>query len=129
MYYCGYMVLFSNVETGIGLFASSLPAIRRLYFLVFKPEHGQEATPPPILNNEGIVTIGGTGAVKNNKFKPRTALISVFSTHTERGESKSRVESIYGDWERLTDVGSDSGSKKIETDEMSAVELHPVKPV
>lgn len=129
MYYCGYMVLFSNVETGIGLFASSMPAIRRLYFLIFKPEQTQESSQPQVnIMNEGIVTIGGTGGTKEAKLKARTAVMSVFSTNNDRGPTQSRADSRCGDWERLADDGSDNGSKKVGADCTYTVEMHPVKP-
>ncbi|ROW10407.1 hypothetical protein VMCG_02064 [Cytospora schulzeri] len=128
MYYCGYMVIFSNIETGIGLFASSLPAIRRLYMLINQAEPTHEATPPHMNLNKGIVTIGGTGGSKDAKLKARTAVLGVFSNPTDRGHSEAHVDRGSGSWERLTDGGSDNGSKVIRADYSYTVEMHPVKP-
>lgn len=128
MYYCGYMVLFSNVEMGIGLFASSLPAIRRLYLLSIRPERSQGSSQPPVINHDGLVTIGGGGAKKNAKAMARTTVLSVFSHPADRGHSETRVDSGRGSWERLTDGGSDNGSKTIRAEYSDTVEMHPVEP-
>ncbi|KAK8015149.1 hypothetical protein PG990_008445 [Apiospora arundinis] len=44
MSYCGSMAPLSSVETGIDLFASSLPSIRRARHLMAKPEGRDDST-------------------------------------------------------------------------------------
>lgn len=74
------------------------------------------------------VTIGGTGPTEGAKLKARTAVRGVFSNPTHRGHSEARFESGCGGWERLTDGGSDNGSKMIRADYAFTVEMRPVKP-
>ncbi|KAK8115559.1 hypothetical protein PG984_012061 [Apiospora sp. TS-2023a] len=138
MYYCGYMVLFSNVETGIGLFASSLPSIRRAYFIVIKKDGANGSSGPsnPQHDNSGIVTIGGSGGVPggNNSSKSKSSRVrNRFVNPTDLGQSEAHVDGG-GDWERLHDDGSDKGilvpqhdTTNIRVDQSYAVEMHPVE--
>ncbi|KAK7931056.1 hypothetical protein PG985_001768 [Apiospora marii] len=144
MYYCGYMVLFSNVETGIGLFASSLPSMRRAYLILVKHEgpgsgssgghnsSGLSGGRQP--NNSGIITIGGSGgAIVGNNNKSKSSRIRTrFINPTDLGQSEAHIDGG-GDWERLHDDGSDKGilvpqhdKTNIRVDQSYAVEMHPV---
>lgn len=127
--------MFSNIETGIGCFASSLPSIRRLYYLVRKPEHSSEPSQPQ--NSDNIITIGGSGMVKGKGKKAKLSTFGSVYTYTNttvRGEPEVHSEGGQGDWERLTDERSDKGflvcepeNKTIATDCTYAVELHSVE--
>ncbi|KAK8044083.1 hypothetical protein PG993_004107 [Apiospora rasikravindrae] len=134
-YYEGFMVLFSNVETGIGLFASSLPSIRRAYLILIKSE-GQNGSSgggsgasdaKQHQGNTGIITIGGSGSKpKSSRSRNR------FINPTDLGQSEAHVDGG-GEWERIGDDGSDKGilipqdnGKRIRVDQSYAVEMHPV---
>lgn len=93
-YWCGYMLLYSNIEMGIGLFASSLPAVRRLYRLVFKPELASGSGPTPHGSHQlAPLGRGDTG---------RDGTLS----GAEAGKAQTYRP---GNWERLADDGSDKG--------------------
>ncbi|KAK8085781.1 hypothetical protein PG997_007052 [Apiospora hydei] len=145
-YYEGYMVLFSNVETGIGLFASSLPSIRRAYLIFIKPE-GQDGSSggggsgasdsKHHQGNAGIITIGGSGGgmpgASGRRSQPKSSRSrSRFINPTDLGQSEAHIDGG-GEWERLGDDGSDKGiliphsnDKGIRVDQSYAVEMHPV---
>lgn len=143
MYYCGYMVLFPNVETGIGLFVFSLPSLRRAYLILIKREgadgsgHGSSGPSNTTQHgNTGIVTIGGNGRIMmsgggNSKTKS-SRVRNRFINPTELGQSEAHVDGG-GDWERLGDDGSDKGilvpqhdKTNIRVDQSYVVEMHPV---
>ncbi|KAK7991343.1 hypothetical protein PG988_000137 [Apiospora saccharicola] len=141
MYYCGYMVLFSNVETGIGLFASPLPSIRRAYLIIIRKEGtngSSNGSGPsnPQQDNSGIVTIGGTGGVMGGggNIKSKSSRVrNRFINPTDLGQSEAHVDGG-GGWERFNDYGSDKcilvpqhDKTKIRVDQSYAVEMHPVE--
>ncbi|KAK8070228.1 hypothetical protein PG994_006844 [Apiospora phragmitis] len=143
MYYEGFMMLFSNVETGIGLFASSLPSIRRAYLIFFQGQHdggdgsgghghsGGPSDDDHHLGNTGIVTIGGTGGKAGSRTKSSRSR-NRFVNPTDLGQSEAHVDGG-GAWERLGDDGSDKrmlmpNDKNIHVNQSYAVEMHPVPP-
>ena len=97
------MVLFSNIEMGIGLFASSLPAVRRFYRSTIKQSHSLSSEDKS--NSHQLPTISGTGGryVKGSAAR-RGHNESIVRAGGSKGEGYSP-----GDWERLTDEGSDKG--------------------
>lgn len=112
-YWCGHMVLYSNIETGIGLFASALPALRRFYRLHFRsggdPSSGRSDGSKS--GGHQLATFGGTNAGPH-----KMASLSRRDRHNHDGISASTAATANhqgygskGDWERLTDEDSDKG--------------------
>lgn len=107
--YIGYIVLFSNIESGIGCVATSLPAIRKLYMRHAKKEgtEGNNSGDTPGTDgskDRALVTIGGSGS----PFASRGRL----ARGVNRGVSLTTVQARgagdgEGDWERLQDGYSD----------------------
>ncbi|KAK6063622.1 integral membrane protein [Seiridium cupressi] len=126
MYYMGYIVLLSSVETGIGCIAASLPSTRAFYLRVRGLDSSKPASTP---NAKSLVTIGG-GIVDGNRSVPNR---KVFTKSTDRSTTTACVVGGAGDWERLHDDDSDKGillngkNRGIRADYSYAVELEPVK--
>ncbi|KAK6072572.1 integral membrane protein [Seiridium cupressi] len=126
MYYIGYIVLLSSVETGIGCIAASLPSTRAFYLRVRGLDSSKPASTP---NAKSLVTIGG-GIVDGNRSVPNR---KVFTKSTDRSTTTACVVGGAGDWERLHDDDSDKGillngkNRGIRADYSYAVELEPVK--
>ncbi|CAN8103229.1 unnamed protein product [Discula destructiva] len=92
-YYTGFIVLWSNIESAIGLIACSLPTVRKIF---------HHKTQTPIYSKRtSLVTFGGTGepaAARNNAFRnPTDQGISFVSVHGSANH----------DWTRLQDPDVD----------------------
>ncbi|PQE24005.1 Integral membrane protein [Rutstroemia sp. NJR-2017a WRK4] len=100
LHYTGYIVLLSNIETGIGCVASSLPALRRL--IVRRNGTTQNSKPASENLNRPSLKTFGSAPMKSNK--PR----GMFSNPTDQGKSFASVHSPNnGDWKRLRDIDSE----------------------
>ncbi|KAK7743614.1 hypothetical protein SLS53_004149 [Cytospora paraplurivora] len=109
--YVGFIVLFSNIESGIGCVATSLPAIRKLYMRLAKKEGTEDNDTSNTPKSNGsksktLVTIGGGGS----PFASRGRL----ARGVNRGVSLTTVQARGagdgdgdGDWEQLQDGDSD----------------------
>ncbi|KUI70258.1 hypothetical protein VM1G_05934 [Cytospora mali] len=106
-YYIGFIVLFSNIESGIGCIATSLPAIRKLYMRLAKKEVSESDSPgntPKDDTDKTLVTIGGGGSSPFSSRGRKSKV--VFTNPTDRGVSLVTVQANSrgdGDWERLGD--------------------------
>lgn len=99
----GYIVLWSNVESAIGLIAGSLPSLRRLIVTHVKKSSGKDSTlnPQPL----GLVTFGSV-PLTGGRSRNRT-----FKSNTEGGVSVATVHAHGdGDWKRLRDDSDMEGS-------------------
>ncbi|KAK6821291.1 hypothetical protein PG990_013314 [Apiospora arundinis] len=128
-YHVGNIVLWSNVESAIGLVAGSLPSLRRLILAKVKKSSSAESN--NMYHNGGantpvgLVTFGGTpltggGGVGGGRSKKGT-----FRNPTDMGHSVATVHaSGDGDWRRLRDSSSDKESMQgIRADYTYEVEL------
>lgn len=134
--YIGFIVLFSNIETGVGCVASCLPAMRRLYMRITKKETSENKSSNPQGTGSGIITIGGGGGGSSSRGRKQKGM---FSSVADRSVNITTVQATGGarggDWEQLHDGDSDevplSPWKKpaegIRMDCGSAVELEPVQ--
>ncbi|KAH6646008.1 hypothetical protein BKA67DRAFT_541001 [Truncatella angustata] len=93
----GKIVLYSNIESAIGLIAGSLPSLRRLIVTKVIKSSGKDSTLNPPL---GLVTFGGSAqATSGGRSRART-----FKSNTENGVSIAAVHAHgNGDWRRLGD--------------------------
>ena len=114
----GNIILWSNIETAIGLVAGSLPTLRRVV-------KRARATSKPSSSNPNSIPFGTPGPSrsknKNRDFKNPTDLgVSIATVHTVRGD---------GDWRKLQDEGfetfgaGEQGHGGIRTDYTYEVEL------
>lgn len=101
-YWCGFMVLFSNIEMGIGLFASSLPSVRRFYRSTVKQENSLSEGSKP--QSHQLSTFGSSNLYAKGSSARRGHNDSVIGADGGKGPGYR-----LGDWERLTDEGSDKG--------------------
>lgn len=85
----GYIVMFSNIELGIGCIASSLPAMRGLY----RRLAGHEDT-------ENSDYYNNSGAPRSHSFH----------NPTDTGRTHATVRAGDGDWEEIHDGDSDKGT-------------------
>lgn len=90
----GFIVLFSNVELGIGCIASSLPSIRHLFNQVTGRETSQKSTG---YNSSGA---NGSAGARSRQFH----------NPTDAGQTHATVRVSGGDWVRLHDGDSDKGT-------------------
>lgn len=102
----GNIVLWSNVETAIGLIAGSIPSLRLLIVRNIQPsKYGNSSGPNSgqKSRDRGLVTIGGSAPMSNNGTRKGRS----FKNPTDTGVS---VTNVYahgeGDWERLSDSSS-----------------------
>ncbi|KAK7714300.1 hypothetical protein SLS64_004400 [Diaporthe eres] len=135
-YYIGFIVLFSNIETGVGCVASCLPAMRRLYMRITKKETSENKSSNPQGTGSVIVTIGGGGGGSSSRGRKQRIM---FSSAADRSVNMTTVQATGGarggDWEQLHDGDSDEvplspwkkPAKGIRMDCGSAVELEPVQ--
>ncbi|KAM3074798.1 hypothetical protein ACMFMG_008212 [Clarireedia jacksonii] len=99
LYYTGFIVLLSNIETGIGCVASSLPALRRL--IIGRNGTSQGSKPSSEHLNRPSLKTFGSAPMKSDK--PR-----LFSNPTDQGMSFASVHAPNnGDWKRLRDIDSE----------------------
>lgn len=94
------MLLYSNIEMGIGLFASSLPAVRRFYRIMFKPDHstGKGSTPH---TSHQLAPMGRSGKGSSARRDPDDIPV---------GDDVGKDQGYRpGNWERLADESSDKG--------------------
>ncbi|KAK8008177.1 hypothetical protein PG991_010728 [Apiospora marii] len=109
-YHVGNIVLWSNIESAIGLVAGSLPSLRRLIMAKVKKSSSQEGASSGYNNGAstpvGLVTFGGTpGGGINGRKK------STFRNPTDLGHTIATVHAQGdGDWRRLRDSSSDKES-------------------
>ena len=119
----GFIVLFSNVELGIGCIASSLPSVRHLVNHLLGRETTQKST-----------DYNSSGANSNAAARSRQ-----FHNPTDAGQTHATVRVSGGEWVRLHDGDSDKGTLLpgkgvnnkqsmggIRMDYTYAVELEPV---
>lgn len=139
--YIGFIVLFSNIETGVGCVASCLPAMRRLHMRITKKETSDNKSSNPQGAGSGIITIGGGGGGGSSR-KQR----GMFASAGDRGVNLTTAQATGGtgggggEWEQLHDgdsdevplspwrkpVGSSPAAEGIRMDCSYAVELEPV---
>lgn len=101
-------MLFSNIESGIGCVATSLPSIRKLYKRSLKTGTTEDNTNDETPKDKSLVTFGG-GSGSGFSSRARKARGS-FKNPTDRGVSLATVQAKGGgdgDWERLQDDNSD----------------------
>ncbi|KAL1860419.1 hypothetical protein Daus18300_009192 [Diaporthe australafricana] len=142
--YIGYIVLFSNIETGVGCVASCLPSIRRLQMRITKRETSENKSTNPEANGSELITIGGGGGGSSSRGRKQRG---IFTNTTDRGVTLATVQVTSlsgagggGEWEQLHDDDSDeaplspwkesTGSKPpggIRKECTYAVEMEPVK--
>ncbi|KAI1459611.1 hypothetical protein F4805DRAFT_47782 [Annulohypoxylon moriforme] len=98
IYWLANLVLWSNIENGVGLIAGSIPVLQKIIMRRFKKEHSS-STP----NSVGLVTFGSAPAKSRNR--------RVFSNPTDVGFSVTTVQTNHHphDWERLEDDTSSQG--------------------
>ncbi|KAE9990904.1 hypothetical protein EG327_000785 [Venturia inaequalis] len=98
-YWTGYIVLYSNVESAIGLIASSLPTLRKLFL---RSTGSTKSTPRSVSE---LVTIGS---------EPRRKRNSGFTNPTDQGISFATVRSGgRGEaWTMIEDVEGEGGSRE-----------------
>lgn len=106
--YIGFIVLFSNIETGVGCVASCLPAIRRLHMRITKRETSENKSSNPQATGSAIVTIGGGGGDSSSRGRKQRGM---FSSAADRSVNLTTVQATGGaeggDWEQLHDGDSD----------------------
>lgn len=99
--YVGYIVLFSNIETGIGCIASSLPALRRLQKRAAVGKGDSQASaktgPQSGYGHKALVTIGG-GVVESRGPKQSTTAKSIANL-----SSAEAGVHVNGHWQKLKD--------------------------
>ncbi|KAK7985729.1 hypothetical protein PG996_005034 [Apiospora saccharicola] len=110
-YHVGNIVLWSNVESAIGLVAGSLPSLRRLIAAKVKKSHSQEGASNGFNNGSstpvGLVTFGGTPLTGGANGRKK----STFRNPTDLGHTVATVHAQGdGDWRRLRDSSSDKES-------------------
>ncbi|KAH8671571.1 hypothetical protein BX600DRAFT_459305 [Xylariales sp. PMI_506] len=139
MYYVGFIMLFSNVETAIGCIATSVPTLRLLFVRGREGTESGIKTPDPIrgVGGKSFVTFGGTpvsaldnggigGNNENNNNNNNNHLKSggrstrhIFRNPTDTGLTFTTVHAKGGggggDWELLQDGDSDKGGLLEET--------------
>ncbi|ESZ93441.1 hypothetical protein SBOR_6183 [Sclerotinia borealis F-4128] len=119
LYYTGFIVLLSNIETAIGCVASSIPAVGR--FLHRNSKKGASSKPR---GPKDIVTFGSAPISGRQNSKAR-----VFHNPTDTGTTFATVHAHGdGDWSRLHDGNSEHSSDLdaahgIRTDHTYQVEL------
>ncbi|KAI6081956.1 hypothetical protein F4821DRAFT_274538 [Hypoxylon rubiginosum] len=112
LYWQGYVVLWSNIETAVGLIAGSIPVLQKLIMGRFK-KPGEHITP------HDIITIGSTPPKSRNHrntfLNPTDTGFTVASVHASRRHSR--------DWERL----DESNPQGIRADYTYEVELSRIE--
>ncbi|OAA66948.1 GPCR, PTH11-type [Niveomyces insectorum RCEF 264] len=109
LYYQGYIAMWSMLEEGVGMFAASLPSMRKLFtnFYGSSNKSGGGATGGPShLNSKNLPqTIGGTGGTPLNTLHPQA----------KRGQFSATVSSAAqgpwvprSSWEVLDDEDANS---------------------
>ncbi|KUI70897.1 hypothetical protein VM1G_05785 [Cytospora mali] len=94
-YWTGYIVFLSNIESAVGLIASSVPPIRKLF--------KRKSTEPSdgVVDHKSLVTFGSTPVRAAQRFR----------NPTDQGMSFASVHA--GDWTRLQDRDSDTSREEI----------------
>ncbi|KAK7744072.1 hypothetical protein SLS53_003590 [Cytospora paraplurivora] len=92
-YWTGFIVCLSNIESAVGMIASSVPPIRKLW------KRGTPET-TPIPNPKSLVTFGSTPI----RAKPAG---KKFRNPTDQGISFTSVHAG-GDWTRIQELDSDT---------------------
>ncbi|KAA8566630.1 hypothetical protein EYC84_009172 [Monilinia fructicola] len=120
LYYTGYIVLLSNIETAIGCIASSIPTFGR-FLRRNQPKDSFRSTPngPKDLVTFGSAPISGRQNSKARAFRNPTDTGITFATVHAHGD---------GDWSRLHDADSEHNAELravdgIRTDYTYQVEL------
>lgn len=94
-YWVAHIVLCSNVETGIGCFASSIPALRHFF------HRGRDGSSDPT-SKRGVST-AITGGASSRRTKGRDLPDIGFSLTTVGGRDRDT-------WERINDGASDKST-------------------
>lgn len=95
-YWTGYIVFLSNIESAVGLIASSVPPMRKLFR--GKPAEASSGATP---DHKSLVTFGSAPVRADKKFR----------NPTDQGMSFTSVHA--GDWTRLHDRDSDASREDI----------------
>lgn len=106
-------MLWSNIETAIGLVAGSVPTLRRLFMRRTDKSTAYGGSGLPAVGGSGgneLVTIGGGRRTRNKSFK----------NPTDIGVS---VVSCAGDWKRLGDDSLSDHNNHIRRDQSFTVEM------
>lgn len=113
----GNIVLWSNIETTIGLVAGSIPTLRRLFMRSTDKTTGYSGSGMPAVGTGGneLRTIGGGGRrTKNRSFKnPTDPGVSVATVHARKDN----------DWRRLGDYSQSDQEHQIRKDRSYKVEM------
>ncbi|KAI3399779.1 hypothetical protein diail_5575 [Diaporthe ilicicola] len=96
-YWTGYIVLLSNVESAIGLIASSIPSINKFIYRRMTLAHNSPAALQP--QRKSLVTFGSAPVRPKGSSKR-------FLNPTDQGMSFASVHT--GEWARLQDRDSDT---------------------
>jgi hypothetical protein len=95
-FWVAHIVLCSNVETGIGCFASSIPALRHF------SQHGREGSSDPNSKRRASTTITAGAGSARMKGRDHTDISFSLST-VGHGRDKDA-------WERINDGASDKST-------------------
>ncbi|ATZ47520.1 hypothetical protein BCIN_02g07920 [Botrytis cinerea B05.10] len=120
LYYTGFIVLLSNIETAIGCVASSIPTVGRFFMRNSAVKKSTSDADGP----KDLVTFGSAPISARNNTKGRT-----FRNPTDTGTTFATVHAHGdGDWSRLHDGDSDhnpdlDNQNGIRTDYTYQVEL------
>jgi hypothetical protein len=97
------IVLWSNVESSIGLMAGSLPSLRRLVMRKVQKSSGNSSGPFQD-NPVSLVTFGGTAMPAGHPQQRKGCRERAFKSNTEGGVSIATVHARSNDnWKRLPD--------------------------
>ena len=115
----GNIVLWSNIETAIGLIAGSLPSLRFLVVRNIKSSRNGNSTGPSYgqkSRDRNLVTIGGGGPASHGGGKRHGSFKNPNDTNVT-------VSNVYGygegDWERLSDTSSQAKLKNATSEEIN----------
>ncbi|ROW07791.1 hypothetical protein VMCG_03345 [Cytospora schulzeri] len=96
-YWTGYIVFLSNIESAVGLIASSVPPMRKL----FKGKPAESSSGAHTPDHKSLVTFGSAPVRPDKRFR----------NPTDQGMSFTSVHA--GDWTRLHDRDSDTSRENI----------------
>lgn len=122
VYHVGNIVLWSNIESAIGLVAGSMPSLRRLVSRSktgTDTEHSGSGLPGRAAAPVGLVTFGSAPAgTRRGANRSRS-----FKNPTDTGHSVTTIRGDGGDWRRLKDESF--YNDKVITDHTYEVEMTP----
>lgn len=91
LYYQGYIAMWSMLEEGVGMFAASLPSMRKL----FSSYYGSSNKSGHVEDVDGAVTIGGSGGPKKTLDTPLQTLSTLYPA-SKRGQFSATVSASRG---------------------------------